>query len=60
LTETIFAWPGVGKWLFDSIVARDYPIVQNVTLLVAGIYILVNYLVDLLYAFADPRVRVAA
>lgn len=59
LTETIFAWPGVGKWLFDSIVARDYPIVQSVTLLVAGIYIVVNYLVDILYAFADPRVRVA-
>ena len=56
LTETIFAWPGVGKWLFDSIVARDYPIVQSVTLLVAGIYIVVNYLVDILYAFArSPR-----
>ncbi len=60
LTETIFAWPGVGKWLLDSIIARDYPIVQNVTLMVAGIYILVNYLVDIFYAFADPRVRVSA
>ena len=60
LTETIFAWPGVGKWLFDSIVARDYPIVQSVTFLVAGIYIMVNYMVDIFYAFADPRVRISA
>jgi peptide/nickel transport system permease protein len=59
LTETIFSWPGVGKWLFDSIVARDYPIVQSVTLIVAVIYVSVNFLVDVLYTFADPRVRVS-
>lgn len=57
LTETIFSWPGVGKWLFDSIIARDFPIVQSVTLIVATIYVVVNYLVDVMYAFVDPRVR---
>lgn len=59
LTETIFSWPGVGKWLFDSIVARDYPIVQTVTLVVATIYVVVNFLTDVLYTFIDPRVRVS-
>jgi peptide/nickel transport system permease protein len=59
LTETIYSWPGIGKWLFDSIVARDYPIVQSVTLMIALIYIMVNLFVDILYAFVDPRIRVA-
>ena len=57
LTETIFSWPGVGKWLFDSIIARDYPIVQAMTLLLAMIYIVVNLFVDVLYAVIDPRIR---
>lgn len=57
LTETIFSWPGIGKWLFDSIVARDYPIVQAVTLLIAMIYVFVNLGVDILYTVFDPRVR---
>ncbi len=57
LTETIYSWPGVGKWLFDSIVARDYPIVQSMTLIIALIFIAVNLLVDLLYAVIDPRIR---
>ena len=57
LTETIFSWPGIGKWLFDSILARDYPIIQSVTLLIAMIYIIVNFSVDVLYTFIDPRVR---
>lgn len=59
LTETIFAWPGVGKWLFDSISARDYPIVQSMTLLLAMIYISINLAVDVLYALIDPRIRYA-
>ncbi len=58
LTETIYAWPGIGKWLFDSIVARDYPIVQSVTLIIALIYIIINFVVDILYALVDPRIRV--
>lgn len=57
LTETIYSWPGIGKWLFDSIVARDYPIVQSVTLLIALIYVIVNLLVDMLYIVIDPRIR---
>lgn len=57
LTETIFSWPGIGKWLFDSIVARDYPIVQSVTLMIALIYVLANLFVDVLYTVVDPRVR---
>jgi len=57
LTETIFSWPGIGKWLFDSIVARDYPIIQAVTLLIALIYVFANLIVDVLYTFIDPRVR---
>ncbi len=57
LTETIFSWPGIGKWLFDSIVARDYPIVQSVTLMIAMIYVMVNLGVDVLYTVFDPRVR---
>ncbi len=58
LTETIYSWPGIGKWLFDSIVARDYPIVQSVTLIIALIYIIINFVVDILYALVDPRIRV--
>lgn len=58
LTETIYSWPGIGKWLFDSIVARDYPIVQSVTLIIALIYIVINFVVDVLYALVDPRIRV--
>ena len=59
LTETIFSWPGMGKWLFDSIIARDYPIVQSVTLLIALIYITANIAVDVLYSLLDPRVRLS-
>lgn len=57
LTETIFAWPGVGKWLVDSIGRRDYPAVQGGILLVATVVILVNLLVDLLYGVVNPRIR---
>ncbi|NLE50103.1 MAG: ABC transporter permease [Chloroflexi bacterium] len=57
LTETIFSWPGVGKWLFDSIIARDYPIVQSMTLIIALVFIVVNLAVDMLYAVIDPRIR---
>lgn len=57
LTETIFAWPGIGKWLIDSIQRRDYPAVQGGILLVAGIVMLVNLTVDLLYGLINPRIR---
>jgi ABC-type dipeptide/oligopeptide/nickel transport system permease component len=57
LTETIFSWPGIGKWVYDAILARDYPIVQGGVLLVALIFVGVNLLVDLSYAFLDPRIH---
>lgn len=57
LTETIFAWPGIGKWLVESIGRRDYPVVQGGLLLIATIIILVNLLVDLMYGVVNPRVR---
>jgi dipeptide transport system permease protein len=57
LTETIFSWPGIGKWLIDSIQRRDYPAVQGGILLVASIVIIVNLIVDLLYGLINPRIR---
>jgi dipeptide transport system permease protein len=57
LTETIFSWPGIGKWLIDAIGRRDYPVVQNGILLVATLVIATNFLVDILYAVANPRIR---
>ncbi len=57
LTETIFSWPGVGKWLVESIHRRDYPVLQGGVLLVASLVMLVNLAVDLLYGFINPRVR---
>ncbi len=57
LTETIFAWPGIGKWLFDSISRRDYPSVQGGLLLIAVLVMMVNLLVDLLYGLINPRIR---
>lgn len=57
LTETIFSWPGVGRWLIEALQRRDYPVVQSGVLLVATLIILVNFLVDLLYGIIDPRIR---
>ena len=57
LTETIFAWPGVGRLVVDSIFARDYPIVQGAVLVIAILFVLINLLVDLSYAYLDPRIR---
>jgi dipeptide transport system permease protein len=57
LTETIFAWPGIGKWLVDSISRRDYPSVQGGLLLIALLVMTVNLLVDLLYGLINPRIR---
>jgi len=57
LTETIFSWPGIGKWLIDAIARRDYPVVQAGILVSAVIFIVVNLVVDLLYGVVNPRVR---
>ena len=57
LTETIFSWPGIGKWMIDSISRRDYPVVQSGLLLIAGLVMIVNLLVDLTYGLINPRIR---
>ena len=57
LTETIFSWPGIGKWMVESISRRDYPVVQGGLLLIAVIVMVVNLLVDLLYGLINPRIR---
>jgi ABC-type dipeptide/oligopeptide/nickel transport system permease component len=57
ITETIFAWPGVGRLLVQSITFRDYPLVQGCILLIAAAYVSVNLITDLLYGFLDPRIR---
>ncbi len=57
LTETVFAWPGLGRLIVDSILARDYPMIQGAILIFGLLYILVNLLVDILYAYVDPRIR---
>ncbi len=57
LTETVFNWPGIGRLLVDSILARDYPVVQGAVLLIAIAFILINIVIDLLYGVIDPRIR---
>ena len=57
LTETIFSWPGVGKWLIESIGRRDYPALQGGILLISAVVILVNLTVDMLYGSINPRIR---
>jgi peptide/nickel transport system permease protein len=57
LTETVFAWPGIGRLLVDSIFFRDFPVVQGVVLLIAVAFIAVNLVTDLVYAVVDPRIR---
>lgn len=57
LTETIFSWPGLGRWLIEGLQRRDYPVVQGGVLLIATLIILVNLLIDLLYGIVDPRIR---
>jgi dipeptide transport system permease protein len=57
LTETIFSWPGVGKWMVDSVFRRDYPVIQSGLLIIAGLIMLVNLGVDLLYGLINPRIR---
>jgi peptide/nickel transport system permease protein len=57
VVETVFAWPGLGKLTLDAVNSRDFPVVQGAVILIAVFFITINLLVDLLYAFADPRVR---
>lgn len=57
LTETIFSWPGIGSWIYGGILQRDYPIVQGGVVFVAFVFVLINLLVDISYAFLDPRIQ---
>ena len=58
VTETVFAWPGVGKWIFDGVVKRDYMVIQGGTMIVASCFVIVNLVVDVLYAVINPRISV--
>ncbi len=57
LTESVFSWPGVGRLLVEAILFRDFPVVQSALLIIALMFVLVNLMVDMLYAFLDPRIR---
>ncbi len=58
LTETIFAWPGVGKWMYDAVMQRDYMVIQGGTLFIAAIFVMINLVVDVMYAVINPRISV--
>jgi peptide/nickel transport system permease protein len=60
ITETVFAWPGIGRLAIQSVASRDYPLIQGVVLVAAVIFVTINLLVDLLYAALDPRVRLGS
>jgi peptide/nickel transport system permease protein len=57
ITESIFAWPGMGKLVVDAIFFRDFPVVQTVLIISATIFVVINLLIDLLYTVLDPRIR---
>ena len=57
MTETIFAWPGLGRYAYQSAITNDFPAIMGVTFVIALIYIVVNLLVDLAYAMLDPHIR---
>jgi peptide/nickel transport system permease protein len=57
LTESIFAWSGVGSWIYEGISQRDYPVIQSGVLLVSFVFVVVNLMVDMSYALFDPRIQ---
>jgi ABC-type dipeptide/oligopeptide/nickel transport system permease component len=57
LVETVFAWPGLGQLIYQGIVYRDFPVIQAVVLFTAVIVVSVNFMVDIAYAYLDPRIR---
>jgi dipeptide transport system permease protein len=59
LTETVFAWPGIGTWLVDAIRSRNFPVLQGGILFVSVIFVLVNLAVDVTYAVVNPKIRVS-
>ena len=56
--ETVFAWPGIGRYMIEAIAGRDYPVIQGFTLAMASLFVAINFAVDLLYRLLDPRIRV--
>jgi peptide/nickel transport system permease protein len=59
VVEVVFAWPGLGRLVYNAVAARDYPVIQGAVLLIAVLFLLINLLVDLLYAVVDPRIRLS-
>ncbi|MDH3700017.1 MAG: ABC transporter permease [Alphaproteobacteria bacterium] len=59
VTETVFAWPGIGRLTFEAVIFRDYPLLQAVIIMDAVLILLINLMVDILYAYIDPRIRLA-
>ena len=57
LTETVFAWPGIGKYVVECILKSDFPVVQGVVLLIGVIFVVINLVVDIIYALLDPRIK---
>ena len=57
VVETVFAWPGIGRLLYEGITFRDFPVVQGVVIIGGAMIVMVNLLVDILYALIDPRIR---
>ncbi|WP_444685554.1 ABC transporter permease [Alkalicoccus luteus] len=57
LTETIFSWPGIGRYVFEAIGTRDYPVIQSGILVIATMFVFINLIVDLLYSYIDPRIK---
>ncbi|MEG1097339.1 MAG: ABC transporter permease [Raoultibacter sp.] len=60
LTETVFSWPGIGKFTVDCVLKSDFPVVQGVVLLIAVIFVIMNLIVDIVYAYLDPRIKYGA
>jgi peptide/nickel transport system permease protein len=59
VVEVVFAWPGLGRLVYNAVAARDYPVIQGAVLLIAVLFLLINLVVDLLYAVVDPRIRLS-
>lgn len=59
VVEVVFAWPGLGRLVYNAVAARDYPVIQGAVLLMAALFLLINLIVDALYAVADPRIRLS-
>jgi len=57
IIEDVFAWPGMGRFALQAIYERDYPVIQTIVVVVATFYVLINLLVDLAYAWLDPKIR---